>query len=59
VKGYFDKVKKEIKSTFSGSNIPNGKLCSAEYDYEDALMDLWGQHEKSMMRNIYEIINLL
>jgi hypothetical protein len=40
VKGYFDKVKKEIKSTFSGSNIPNGKLCSAEYDYEDALMDL-------------------
>jgi hypothetical protein len=59
VKWYFDKVKKEIKSVFSESNIPIGKLCSAEYDYEDALMNLWGQHEKSMMRNIYEIINLL
>ena len=59
MKGYFDKVKKEIKSAFSGSNIPNGKLCSAEDDYEDALMNLWGQHEKSMMHNIYEIINLL
>jgi hypothetical protein len=43
VKGYFDKVKKEIKSTFSGSNIPYGKLCSAEHDYEDAHGVFMGQ----------------
>ena len=47
MKGYFDKVKKEIKSAFSGSNISNGKLCSAEYDYEDAHDGFMGEEYRA------------
>ncbi|MFW5443002.1 MAG: DUF6714 family protein [Methylococcaceae bacterium] len=47
-------VEAKIKYAFSGASIPKGKLCSAEYDYEDAhwgfVGTTWEEHNVIFLR---------
>jgi hypothetical protein len=48
-------VEQQITEAFSGNDIPTGKLCNEEYDYDDAhhgfIGTTWQEHDAHYLRS--------